>query len=100
MERGNTVLVETESGIPGISIMSNLRRGYVAYLLRLWQVSEAENAPWRASLESPHSGQRRGFASLAELFTFLENEIGQAIQSQPAPGSGEKGGDIDKLCPT
>ena len=76
--------------------MSNPRRGYVAYLLRLWQVDEAENAPWRASLESPQTSERRGFASLADLFTFLENEVCQVAQGQTAPNMGEKGGDIDE----
>jgi hypothetical protein len=52
--------------------MSNQKRGYVAYLLRLWQAEEGETAPWRASLESPQSGERWGFAGLAELFAFLE----------------------------
>jgi hypothetical protein len=76
--------------------MSNRRRGYVAYLLRLWQAEGGENAPWRASLESPQSGERQGFASLMDLFTFLEKEIGQVAQSRPAPNAGEKGGDIDR----
>jgi hypothetical protein len=76
-------------------IMSNRRRGYVAYLLRLWQAEEGEDAPWRASLESPQPGKRQGFASLAELFTFLEKETRQVVQDQPAPNRGEKGGDSD-----
>jgi hypothetical protein len=54
--------------------MSDPRRGYVGYLLRLWQVSEGQNAVWRASLEDPHTGERRGFATLQELFTYLETE--------------------------
>jgi hypothetical protein len=76
-------------------IMSNRRRGYVAYLLRMWQVEERENAPWRASLESPQTGERRGFASLVDLFSFLEKETCQVVRDQPAPNRGEKGGDID-----
>ncbi len=75
--------------------MSNPRKGYVAYLLRLWQVEEGENAPWRASLESPQTGERRGFAGLADLFTFLEKEACQVVQEPPAPNTGEKGGNID-----
>ena len=47
------------------------RSGYLAYLLRMWRV-EAEDGPvWRASLESPHTGERAGFASLEALFAFL-----------------------------
>gem|GEM_PF-2057545 len=44
---------------------------YCSYLLRLWQTSNGERQIWRASLESPGSGNRRGFASLDELFEFL-----------------------------
>jgi hypothetical protein len=76
--------------------MSSARRGYVAYLLRLWQVEAEDDAPWRASLESPQTGERLGFASLADLFAFLENEIGQVVQGQTAPSEGGKGGDVDK----
>jgi hypothetical protein len=79
--------------------MSDPRRRYLAYLLRLWQVNEGENAEWRALLESPHTGERRGFASLADLFTFLENEVGRVAQGQPTPYAGGKGGDIDNLKP-
>ena len=74
--------------------MSDRRRGYLAYLLRLWQVEAKEDAPWRASVESPQTGERRGFASLSELLAFLENEIGQAVQAQVVAGRVERGGDI------
>jgi hypothetical protein len=43
----------------------------MAYLLRLWQVRCEKGLAWRASLESARSGERRGFASLDELFDFL-----------------------------
>jgi hypothetical protein len=65
---------------------------YLSYLLRLWRVSGEEKAVWRASLESPHTGERRGFANLADLFTFLEKEAGHAAQGQTAPNADEKGG--------
>ena len=74
--------------------MSDRRRGYRAYLLRLWQVEAEEDAPWRASVESPQTGERRGFASLAELCAFLEKEMREAIQAQVVADRGEKGGDI------
>jgi len=69
---------------------------YLAYLLRLWQVREMGQIGWRASLENAHTGELRGFAGLAELFTFLENESGHVVQGQHEPNTGEKGGDIDK----
>jgi len=53
--------------------MAKEQPDYVSYLLRLWRASDAEGAAWRASLESPHTGERRGFASLDELFGFLRH---------------------------
>ena len=52
---------------------------YLAYMLRLWQEKSEEGVTWRATLESPHTGERRGFASLEALVAFLM-EI--AISSQ------------------
>ena len=59
----------------------NQRRRYLSYLLRLWQESAGGSpggeAPlWRASLQSPQSDEPQGFASLADLFVFLEKETG------------------------
>ena len=65
------------------------QRRYLAYLLRLWQeggspagdplgdpLGEALGDPplWRASLEWPQSGDAKAFASLEDLFAFLEKE--------------------------
>ena len=77
----------------GATSMSQRPRGYAAYLLRLWQAEEGEDAPWRASLESPQTGERRGFAGLAELFAFLEG-VCQAAPGRSPSGTGEKGGGI------
>jgi len=46
---------------------------YLAYMLRLWQVSSDGEPIWRTSLESPHTGEHKGFASLDDLFDFLRN---------------------------
>ena len=54
--------------------MSEETRRYVSYLLRLWQVQAKDGLVWRASLESPTTGERKGFASLADLCVFLEHE--------------------------
>ena len=51
--------------------MTREQQRYLSYLLRLWQTSDGEKQIWRASLESPGTGERRGFASLADLFDFL-----------------------------
>jgi hypothetical protein len=37
-------------------------------------------ATWRASLESTCTGERRGFASLDELFDFLRNQTGKHVE--------------------
>jgi hypothetical protein len=47
---------------------------YQSYLLRLWRSSSRGKPTWRASLESAQSGERRGFADLASLFAFLEQQ--------------------------
>ena len=54
---------------------------YHAYLLRLWRVKYQGQIQWRASLESPHTGERQSFASLDQLFAFLS----ERCESQP-PG--------------
>lgn len=60
---------------------------YLSYLLRLWQSGHKGKAVWRASLESPMTGERLGFASLKELFAFLETQAEEA--EQPSPGRDE-----------
>lgn len=57
---------------------------YFSYLLRLWETEEEGRIVWRAVLEYPASGQRRGFASLAALFAFLEAETAVAEQDHAA----------------
>jgi hypothetical protein len=49
-------------------------------MLRLWQVKG--ESPWRASVENPHTGERRGFASLDALGEFLREQTDS--QSLPA----------------
>jgi len=52
---------------------------YETYLLRCWQErsQQAEEflVVWRFSLENPHTGQRRGFASLEALLASLQAEL-------------------------
>lgn len=47
------------------------QRGYLSYLVRVWQTRDGDTAVWRASLESPGSGERRNFASLDALVAYL-----------------------------
>jgi hypothetical protein len=56
---------------------------YRSYLLRLWL--EPNDPPaWRAMLESPVNGERRGFASLETLFAFLDQETERLEQEKDA----------------
>jgi hypothetical protein len=69
--------------------------GYLAYLLRLWQVNDDGKPVWRASLESPHTGERHSFANLEMLFAFLVEKTGgfaPRAQPQAKPESSKKGG--------
>jgi hypothetical protein len=71
------------------------RPGYLAYMLRLWRVETEDGPAWRASLESPHTGERAGFASPAALFAFLVEKMGgdvRGAQLQAKPEPSEKGG--------
>jgi len=64
--------------------MSNEPKGYQTYLLRLWYVQVQGKTQWRASIESPHTGERQLFASLEQLFAF----VGERCESQ-VPGEPE-----------
>lgn len=44
---------------------------YLSFLLRLWRGEQNGENGWRASLEDPHTGELRGFASLQLLWDFL-----------------------------
>jgi hypothetical protein len=64
------------------------RQRYLSYLLRLWQTSDGGRLVWRALLETPGTGERRGFASLEELFEFLDAQTGQDMakgETRPRP---------------
>lgn len=70
--------------------MTDAPRGYLSYLLRLWQASVDGELVWRASLESPHTGERLGFADVESLFAFLDAETkGFSGREAGSPGSDE-----------
>jgi hypothetical protein len=64
----------------GTHDMSREQRLYISYLLRLWQTQCEGELIWRASLESPHTGERRGFSNLEELVRFLEELLSHVEQ--------------------
>ena len=57
---------------------------YHAFLLRCWQAdSQSKDSTWRFSLEDAQQGQRRGFADLPALLTYLQ-EVTQPQTQQAA----------------
>jgi hypothetical protein len=65
--------------------MTTEQQRYLAYMLRLWQVSSDGEPIWRASLESPHTGERHSFANLELLFAFLEEQKGSQPKRKEQP---------------
>ena len=73
-------------------------RGYISYLIRLWQIRNAGELVWRASLESPSTGERVGFASLDELFGFLQRQTGPATDADAIQDADQmRGGDKNAI---
>jgi len=68
--------------------MRDQQPDYYAYLLRLWRADTETGPVWRASLDSPHTGERWGFADLAALFVFLEENTGGL--ARPVQDAGER----------
>ena len=66
---------------------------YLSYMLRMWRARERgmpywRMPVWRASLQSPQTGERMGFATLDALFAFLREQTGVATAREDA-GPGE-----------
>ncbi|MGD2148552.1 MAG: hypothetical protein PVH41_17795 [Anaerolineae bacterium] len=66
---------------------------YRSYLLRLWRV-DGSDPVWRASLESVESRERIGFASISDLFRFLENGVFRASRLRGSSDPDWKGGEF------
>ena len=58
--------------------MSMKLPNYLAYMLRMWRISDHSKEVWRASLESPGAGMRYNFTTIDDLIEFLRNEITDA----------------------
>jgi hypothetical protein len=65
------------------------RLGYRAYLLRLWRETDTR---WRASLEDPHTSERRAFATLEQLLEFLAQETSELAGPAASPEASQDGG--------
>ena len=75
-----------------VEAMAEERLEYLSYLLRLWPEGGEEEAVWRASLESPHTGERVGFASLEELFDYLRQQTGVTLDAPEGGTRAQNGG--------
>ncbi len=62
-------------------IMIEKPRVYLAYMLRIWSLRNSGKTLWRASVENAQTGERRGFASLDDLFEYLQSQA--AAMSEP-----------------
>jgi hypothetical protein len=61
-------------------------RRYRVFLLRLWQAEgEDGRRVWRAALEDARTGERRGFAELAQLCAFLEAIMADGTEHNTQP---------------
>ncbi len=67
-----------------MKVMKDKSPYYLSYLLRLWGAGQGAESTWRASLESPMTGERHGFASLKDLFAFLQAQADDPAGPTPA----------------
>jgi hypothetical protein len=80
----------------GLTENRQRRREYVSYLLRMWQDSGDEDpsrpaeATWRATLQSPHTGDLVAFGRLEDLFAFLRGQAGQEPAADSMPGKAQR----------
>ena len=61
---------------------------YLAYLVRLRR--DGLSAPWRVTLEDPHTDERQSFATLEQFVLFLEKRTGEII-CPPDPDKSKSG---------
>ena len=62
--------------------MTQDKRDYASYLLRLWRSGEADPPAWRASLQSTQDGHRLNFPDLEALVDFLRAHY-DSLQPDP-----------------
>jgi len=61
---------------------------YQTYVLRLWRARCQGKWQWRASIESPHTGERQWFASLGQLFAYFSEKCGSEVpDTTEVPGT-------------
>jgi hypothetical protein len=62
--------------------MQNEEQRYLAFLVRFWQIRKRGELVWRASAESAQTGERKAFADMDLLFSFLK----RCTEEQARPG--------------
>lgn len=62
-----------------------------AFLLRLWQAGNGDTPEWRFSIEDVRTHERHGFADLASVVAFLEEQIRSNDHPCSHPDAGEDG---------
>ena len=68
--------------------MSDEPDAYQTYLLHLWRARCQGQWQWRASIESPRTGERQLFAGLEQLFAYLSEKCDSQVPHTPeAPGT-------------
>lgn len=58
-------------------------------MLRIWQAGSGGRLTWRASVESPHTGERQAFANLQALCAFLHDRLGEDATLELSVGNCE-----------
>jgi hypothetical protein len=67
-------------------MMAQERPDYLSYLLRLWRAQEKGRDVWRASLQSPQSGEQVRFATLEALIDYLRQQTAAASDLENGVG--------------
>ncbi len=65
---------------------------YQTYVLRLWRGQCRGRWQWRASIESPYTGERQSFADLEQLFAYVREQCGRQTPHTPEAAKGVKPG--------
>jgi hypothetical protein len=84
--------------------MSDEPDAYQTYLLRLWRARCQGRWQWRASIESPQTGERQSFATLDKLCNHLKTRLlecqSDADPGQISPAGESEGVDSEDEPPT
>jgi hypothetical protein len=73
--------------------MSDSRKAYFSYLLRMWRAGDETDGEWRASMENAQTGEREVFSGVEAVVDFIRQQAGETSDPQgkreDVPGAGE-----------